>query len=92
MNKIVSFIKKYIGELSAITSLAEIVTAGLPLKAKDRDNVAKLIDSLQQSIENLSKAIPALEKEAKVVVKKEDIEAAVAKYLDAKEKASAAKK
>ena len=92
MMKIVSFIRKYVGELSSITALAEIVTAALPLKAKDRDNVTKLIDGLQESITNLTKALPALEKEAKVVVKKEDIEAAVAKYLDAKEKASAAKK
>lgn len=91
INKVVSFIRKYIGELTAVTGLIETIIGALPLNRSEKDNAIRLIDSLQASIENLTKALPGLEKEAKIVIKKEDIEAAVKKYLDEKAAADAKK-
>lgn len=80
----VGFLTHYSGEVANVATALESVIGALPIDAADKQRVTDIIDALNNASANVANAVQELQGQTlDVVVSAEDVQAAVAAYLQA---------
>lgn len=81
LSKFISFLNKYSDEVQGVSFALRTIVTAIPFNKQDRVKVLEVLDALDSVPDNIAKAVGELKKQPKIVIRFDDIKAAVSSLL-----------